>query len=803
MNSKGVTSLAVLAAFLAMAFLASDARAGTTQNVSLLYGWNGTNFVPVLTNGSGVLQADINITTSTGINPRTNNTASMGNSLALWANLFARSLRSSSPALSLYAGSTEAITILPNGSVGIGTATPNAQLTINGNLTFTNGPRILDDNGRLKLQAGGAVNGSGGNSSIYFLDSSGTTRGRYDTNAYVAVTYTFTDTSDTDFNTGMYNNTNTSGTGGAANLTLANNINPANTTQTFSTVTSGTTFAVPAGVTVITVKAWGAGGGSGGGSVSGGGGGFAQADIAVTPGESLTVRVGGGGGLGGAGTQRMAGGGGYSGIFRGGTELVIAAGGGGGGGNGPGGPGGGTTGTAGGYTISISCRGGGGTPSAGGAAGTSQDNNAVAGSSLTGGGGGGGDKTYGGAGGTNGGGAGGGQASPIKYGGGGGGGGHFGGGGGDGGTGEACGGGGGSSYTTGTNTVNTAGSGSTAGNTGDADWATPAGNAGTGSDAGNTGRVVIKYTLPTYMTSGNFTSRVFDANQTATWSYIFWYNVSNSSTSILLRTRTSSDNVTFTDWMVHNSSPSAITQNSSNRYLQYQAQLNTTDTSVTPIILNVSVNYTVPASYGTFYLGSTNTVAADLAEYYATGDSSLEAGDVVSLSSVKLVNDTEEVASRGVLRKSSGAYDGKIIGVISTAPGLILGSIDSYGHRDDRLLALAGRTPVKVSSENGAIDIGDYLTSSSAPGVAMRASEPGVVIGRALEPFYSGTQCGDRQCGKIDVFVNAGEGNIFSYMEKQRLQIDKLFAQGRNMLERLAVVEKTLYERQSAEAKVK
>ncbi|HEY4799367.1 MAG TPA: hypothetical protein VII99_09860, partial [Bacteroidia bacterium] len=62
------------------------------------------------------------------------------------------------------------------------------------------------------------------------------------------------------------------------------------------------TFTVPCGVTSIHVKAWG-GGGSGGGTDSyvgaaGGGGGFVQSDIAVTPGQVLSVIVGGGAGPG-------------------------------------------------------------------------------------------------------------------------------------------------------------------------------------------------------------------------------------------------------------------------------------------------------------------------------------------------------------------------------------------------------------------------------------------------------------------------------------------------------------------------
>ena len=87
-------------------------------------------------------------------------------------------------------------------------------------------------------------------------------------------------------------------------------------------------WVVPAGVTQVTVKAWG-GGGAGGVQVgaTGGGGAFVLATLAVTPGESLEVRVAEGGVAAGNGA-------GASSVARAAAELVIAAGGGGGGSDG-------------------------------------------------------------------------------------------------------------------------------------------------------------------------------------------------------------------------------------------------------------------------------------------------------------------------------------------------------------------------------------------------------------------------------------------------------------------------------------
>ena len=64
--------------------------------------------------------------------------------------------------------------------------------------------------------------------------------------------------------------------------------------KVFSTATS-TTWPVPPGCDTVTVKAWGAGGGGGAGGsaqggAAGGGAGFAQAEISVTPSETLVYR---------------------------------------------------------------------------------------------------------------------------------------------------------------------------------------------------------------------------------------------------------------------------------------------------------------------------------------------------------------------------------------------------------------------------------------------------------------------------------------------------------------------------------
>lgn len=164
-------------------------------------------------------------------------------------------------------------------------------------------------------------------------------------------------------------------------------------------------------------------------------------------------------------------------------------------------------------------------------------------------------------------------------------------------------------------------------------------------------------------------------------------------------------------------------------------------------LLRVTSNGNVySSSSGGFYSGG-----ADLAENY-TSTQELGLGEVVAL---------DPDVTAGVIR-STGAYQQTLLGVVSTAPGFVAGAFteDSYP------IALVGRVPIKVTTENGTIKAGDALTSSSRPGYAMKATQSGRVLGRALESFVDSsadycaaddngkTNLKPAKCGTLIVFVN-------------------------------------------------
>ena len=124
--------------------------------------------------------------------------------------------------------------------------------------------------------------------------------------------------------------------------------------------------------------------------------------------------------------------------------------------------------------------------------------------------------------------------------------------------------------------------------------------------------------------------------------------------------------------------------------------------------------------------------AKDFAENFPS-EQSLEAGELVVFA-----NGNEAV------RRATGAEGEQLAGIVSTAPGFLAGAAD-----EGFPIALAGRVPTRVSAQNGSIQVGDPLTASTTPGVAMKATDNGHIVGYALEPVSEGQR-------DIIVFVNVG-----------------------------------------------
>jgi hypothetical protein len=126
----------------------------------------------------------------------------------------------------------------------------------------------------------------------------------------------------------------------------------------------------------------------------------------------------------------------------------------------------------------------------------------------------------------------------------------------------------------------------------------------------------------------------------------------------------------------------------------------------------------------------------DVAEYFPAPEDP-EPGTVMVI----------DPAGGSKLRASTNAYDTTVAGIVSTAPGVSLGTKED-GNEGEKLIAVAGRVPCKVDASYAPVMPGDLLTTSDTPGHAMKATDPviGTILGKALEPLDSGT-------GVIEVLV--------------------------------------------------
>jgi len=138
---------------------------------------------------------------------------------------------------------------------------------------------------------------------------------------------------------------------------------------------------------------------------------------------------------------------------------------------------------------------------------------------------------------------------------------------------------------------------------------------------------------------------------------------------------------------------------------------------------------------GSYYGSGFHTGSADLAEWVRVSEP-VKPGDVLEIDPTQAEH----------YRLARGRCSPLVAGVVSTAPGIVLGSpatSHSLPTPHSALLALLGIVPVNVTDEGGPIRPGDLLVASSTPGHAMRwdpdADRCDTFVGKALEPLESGT----------------------------------------------------------------
>jgi F0F1-type ATP synthase membrane subunit c/vacuolar-type H+-ATPase subunit K len=83
-------------------------------------------------------------------------------------------------------------------------------------------------------------------------------------------------------------------------------------------------------------------------------------------------------------------------------------------------------------------------------------------------------------------------------------------------------------------------------------------------------------------------------------------------------------------------------------------------------------------------------------------------------------------------KKANSPYDPQIFGIVSLNPAIYFS--DTTTNEETPVIS-TGNVMVRVSSNNGTIKEGDFITSSTTPGVGQKATDNGYVLGRAQQSY--------------------------------------------------------------------
>ena len=158
--------------------------------------------------------------------------------------------------------------------------------------------------------------------------------------------------------------------------------------------------------------------------------------------------------------------------------------------------------------------------------------------------------------------------------------------------------------------------------------------------------------------------------------------------------------------------------------------------SLNPSVQNVAMYNAASGTYMHLYVKALSIVGgADLAEPFPMSQPDVAPGSVVVI----------DPAHPGRLKVSTDPYDRKVAGVVSGAGGVSPGisMVQEDKLEAGKNVALTGRVYVQASANNGPIEPGDLLTTSSLAGQAMKASDvtrsQGAILGKAMTSLNEGT----------------------------------------------------------------
>ncbi len=136
------------------------------------------------------------------------------------------------------------------------------------------------------------------------------------------------------------------------------------------------------------------------------------------------------------------------------------------------------------------------------------------------------------------------------------------------------------------------------------------------------------------------------------------------------------------------------------------------------IILASFLSLLLPTMNFEFIIAHAQTSGLEVTSIYEIGDKDVAEADILT------------VTDKGLVRANK-SFDNKMFGVIQNQPILVYQNTDIKG----KPVVRSGVATVNVTTLNGPIKYGDYVTTSSIQGKGQKASESGYVLGIALGAF--------------------------------------------------------------------
>lgn len=136
------------------------------------------------------------------------------------------------------------------------------------------------------------------------------------------------------------------------------------------------------------------------------------------------------------------------------------------------------------------------------------------------------------------------------------------------------------------------------------------------------------------------------------------------------------------------------------------------------LVLFVYILLIAVINLGTAKISYAQSQSIEVTSVFEIADSEAQEGDIL-------------ISTPDGLVRSTAGYDSRIFGVIQATPLVVFRDNSIQGQPVIR----SGTALVNVTTLNGPIQYGDYITSSSISGKGAKGSESGYVLGIALESF--------------------------------------------------------------------